>query len=388
MYIYLIGFLCSIVFFYISTKIKNNKLLYFLSVIIALFIPCLIAGLRSENVGTDVKVYVKPLFDCAIRASSIKEYFSIGWSIIWRIKNVSEFEYGFSSFIYIIAKIFKSIQFVLFFIQMITVLPIYLGLKKFKKIDDKIWLGMLIYYFIFYSFTLNAMRQMIGISIVFYAFCVLINERGKDLKVIFMIIIAMLFHRSSALAFLLYFIYRIYFYQDRSNLKIIIGNNKFSFMKLSLFLFVVFMFIIIFNSKYLLTFLGVLGFDTYSNYISGEIVFSINQLLLRIPLLYLFITQFKNMEKIDNKYLFFLIVFIMDIIFANLSSASIYASRIGVIFNFFSIISLVILSTVSKSKKTNILNSLIVILYSITYWAYIYVYLGSCHVIPYTFYWQ
>lgn len=386
MYIYILAFFLSSFLFYISTKFEKRKIIQILLVITALLIPCLLAGLRSENIGTDVKVYVRPLFNCAKKASSIKEFYSLGWSIIYRIKKVYEYEYGFSFLIYIITKIFKNIQCVLFFIQALTVVPIYLALRKYEKYNDKIWLGMLMYYFIFFSFSLNAMRQMIGIAIVFYAFSILINGKKKDWLFLLLVLVATLFHKSSLLGLLIYISYKLILYQDKININVKIGKYNISLFKLLLIFLIIGGIFIVFNRDLLLSLLTAFGLDKYSGYLANQISISYLQIVIRIPLIYFYVTQYKNMVKQNKNYTIFLVIFIIDLLVSNLSSSGKNSSRISVIFNFFTIISIPILSSVSKNNKLNILNKTAIICYSMIYWYVIYIYLGACNVYPYKFF--
>ncbi len=386
MYIYILAFFLSTSLFYISTKFKEKKIIQVLLIILALLIPCLLAGMRSEKIGTDVNVYVKPLFKCAKKAKDIKEFYSLGWPLAWRIKKVSEYEYGFSFLVYIVTKVFGNLQAVLFFIQMLTVVPVYLALRKYEKFKDKIWLGMLVYYFVFFSFSLNAMRQMIGVSIVFYAYSILINGKKKDLLFALLIVISFLFHKSSIIGALLYIPYMLIIYQDKINIKIAIGKYRISLFEVLIAVFTIIAMVLVLKKDILIALLNLVGLQKYSGYLSEDISISRLQMAVHIPLLYFYITQFKNMITFDKKYIIFLVLFILDLLASNLSSAGLYASRIGVIFNFFIIISLVVLSSVSKNSKVNLFNNICVVCYCIAYWYLVYVYLGSCQVYPYEFY--
>lgn len=388
MEIYLISFILSSLLLYISTKIQKKKVLRKIIVIIAIIIPCLLAGMRDITIGTDVRVYVENMFNCAKHSNNLSEYLSSGWSIGWRIRRVFEYEYGFSILVYIITKIFGNMQSVLFTIQLFTILPVYLGLKKFKELDDKIWLSMLIYYFVFFCLSLNIMRQMIGISIVFYAFCMLYNEKNKDLYFLFLIFIGVLFHATSILGIIIYIIYKMVDRQERKNLKIIINERKISLLKILVFTFTILGILIIFNSELLLKIIRFIGFGNYYLYISNDVIFDYKQLLLRLPILILFIFQYKNLKIKDKKYIFFLIVFIIDLLVSNLSSASTYASRIGYLFDFFNIVSLTMLSYASNKKIVNNANKFLIILYIILYWYIMFIDKGVSQVFPYKFYWQ
>ena len=100
---------------------------------------------------------------------------------------------------YVIAKIIGNLQWVLFFIHILIVVPIYLGLRKFKDLDGKLWLCMLVFYFMFYNVSLNIVRQYIAIAILFYGISSLLNDKRGETKFWISLIVALLFHNSSLL---------------------------------------------------------------------------------------------------------------------------------------------------------------------------------------------
>ena len=176
MYIYLICFFTSCLFLMLSEKYNKNKVVHNILVIIALFLPCLLAGMRAETIGTDVQVYLKPIYNCANMAETFSEFLNMKINLLV----VADFERGFSSLVYLITKIFGNIQFVFFFVELCIILPIYKGLKKIKSFEDsKIWLSMLVFYLMSYNRTLNVMRQYVCIAIIFYATICLLEDETK-----------------------------------------------------------------------------------------------------------------------------------------------------------------------------------------------------------------
>ena len=148
MIVYIIGFSVSTLLFYFSNKVVKKQQWIIIS--IALMIPCLIAGFRADSVGTDVKRYLVQMTDAAISSNGIKDYLNNSWYMIWQNLYVSDYEYGFSFLVYIVAKLFKNIYAVQFFIQAFTVVPIYFALRIFHgNISRFSRLRMLTYYLIF-----------------------------------------------------------------------------------------------------------------------------------------------------------------------------------------------------------------------------------------------
>ena len=135
MWIYLICFAISCLLLKIS--INQNKILKLLLITVAVLLPCLLAGVRAEIIGTDVHVYVKPLFNLASYAENFTEYLNMN---VDNIRQVKDYEIGFTSMIFFLSKLFGNLQVILFTIEVLVIIPIYLGLRKYEQIHDKIWL--------------------------------------------------------------------------------------------------------------------------------------------------------------------------------------------------------------------------------------------------------
>ena len=103
MAVYLIGFALSLGLIAFGEKKRLPVFLAFSAA--ALLIPCLIAGLRAPQVGTDVMVYVRPLTRAAISSNSIGEFFSSYWFADWRNLYVQNYEIGFSLLVYVVANL-------------------------------------------------------------------------------------------------------------------------------------------------------------------------------------------------------------------------------------------------------------------------------------------
>ena len=206
MWIYLICFFSSILLLYISNKIKFN-LYKRIIIIIALLLPCILAGVRSLVVGTDVNVYVTPMYINASNSNSFLDFLN---SKIQLTRSAKDFEIGFTTMIYIITHYFHDIHIILFVIELLIIFPLYFGIKKIKPLENQMWYVMLVYYCLFYNQGLNAMRQFISISFCIYGICsILAKERNAIIKYIFSLIIAFSFHKSSIISLTLILIYYV-----------------------------------------------------------------------------------------------------------------------------------------------------------------------------------
>ena len=165
MLIYIITFIISCSLLKIANQI-NNKILKKTFNILAIIIPCILAGLRNTKVGTDVEVYVQQLFNFAKQSSSYNEFLTCKWWWIYRIKYVADFESAFTLFIYFTQKLTDNIQMVMFGIQVLISVPIYYGLKKIDKTKKNICFAMFIFYFSFFqNFLCNFCFYRFGLTI-------------------------------------------------------------------------------------------------------------------------------------------------------------------------------------------------------------------------------
>ena len=102
---------------------------------------------------------------------------------------------------YVIARI-SSTHYLFFFLIMFTeVFFVYLAIRRWKH-NVPLWLGMLIFYLLFYNDSLNAMRQYLALSIGFFGLQYIFER--KFFRFIFWIFLASLFHVSGWILILYY----------------------------------------------------------------------------------------------------------------------------------------------------------------------------------------
>lgn len=182
----------SLVLYYVSfaisaisaEKLQNrikNKLLYYM---IVLFVPVFIATTRVD-IGTDYMSYY------------------------WYYQQVSEgnvytsMEFLYKALNYVAHWVFGCYEGVLFLSAALTYSFVLAGLRRIRS-DASVGIGMWVFYCFYFSSSLNVMRQLIALSIVFYAL-ILLNE-GKMKKSIIFMVIATLFHTTSLIAFVFIFV--------------------------------------------------------------------------------------------------------------------------------------------------------------------------------------
>lgn len=198
----------SLLFFYFADctynkiKIKKGYIVFRrLFLFIAVLLPCLLAGLRADTVGTDVLVYAKPNFLEAYELGSFNAF----------LKN-NKLEFLYNVLTYISAHWFKSFSFMLFITEALICIPIVVALVKLKKKKGlSIASGMFVFYIMYFFIGFNMMRQSISCSFLLLAFLYWLEDKKK--LSIFLMVIAQLFHKTSiigiTLIFLIYYIVKI-----------------------------------------------------------------------------------------------------------------------------------------------------------------------------------
>lgn len=362
--VYFICFLISSLFFWLSEKKKKNTL-FFAS--IAIFIPCFLAGIRADSVGTDVSVYLEPMILNARGAQNFQNYLLSSWQQGWVVRGVNDIEIGFSILIYLIIKLFNNRYVLQFVIQALTIIPIYIGLVKRK--EKNIWIGMLVYFCFFYNISLNIMRQAIAMSLVFCAFQYLMEKH----KIQFWIIMigACLFHTTAVVGFALYFIYEYLEFRILKKSKKIHTTKKRTF-----FLIIVGMFVFV-AQNFIIKIFEMIGLSYYIHYFEGAIEFLPNQIISRLPIMLACVFFSKQLiNRIGNEFFFYICCVAYAIIFSQFASVNSSTYRIAMYFSVFFIKLVPEICACSlirfKFGKNKVLrvNRYFMICYCIVWWVY------------------
>ncbi len=241
--IYIIVFAVSLILMKLSfISSKKFKTLSFILLALSFIIPCILSGLRSYDIGTDVKVYIVPLFNRSLISSNFL-------SLVKNTPEIKDYLYLFLT--YISAKTFKNVFFVFFFITLVTIIPTYKALKLNLKNENQILFGMLVFYTVLYNASFNMCRQSIALSFSFLAISYLI--RNEEKKFFIISIITILFHWSGTILFVIYVLHKI------TSSKKLQPNSKFLFQ--SIFILMI-TFMIFFLPK-ILPLLKVFGFSDH-----------------------------------------------------------------------------------------------------------------------------
>ena len=373
--IYVLMFVTSLFFLKIACIFrKNNKLLFLLFSIIGILLPCLLAAFRDLSIGTDIKVYIQPLFNSASWYSDFYTYF------LHPNSSINDILYLLLTFI--CQHLSKNISFLFFMIELLVVVPIYLTLLRSNKESNNIILGMFIFYMFFYNATFNMARQSIALAFSVLAMTYL-NEK-KDFKFILLSIIAYLFH-SSAIVMLLIYI----FYKYKNNIKI------YSFKKsiVEFLIIIAIMCFILFLPKILSIFIS-LGFDSLKfNSILTKYSMALDINWVN-TLFYVYICLIINLNEgyLKNKmqdFAFYKFMSFICIFVLQLGAVIKYSDRIGY-YAFYPVLFIVLpkLAPASfrKITKQEFRNLILITAVFIIYWLFWIVIQNYHETFPYVFY--
>ena len=370
MAVYIVAFLLSILLFYIADSQQYRGTGSKVCVGCALLIPCLVAGLRDRTIGTDVLVYVEPLFLEARVSDSFLEFYNsfiIKADTWWATTPVNEIEIGFTFLCYVAAKVFNSMPLLLFCIQALTVIPIYKGLRAFSD-TQPVWLGMVVYYLMFYNQTLNMMRQWIAMAFLFNGFQFLRSRQYR--KYFLFVLVAALFHNSAVLAIGVFFIHQLVARENSLNNKV------------TAFLLILIGVVMILSLEFFAKLMTTLGLR-YGNYITGELMLMPNQILYRLPILFLLVWRWKYLKEHTPYAHFFLVLIIYDLLASQLTSIFPQSARIALFFSEYYLLAYPSICMASASKKNRQAMKLFTIAYLSYYWWYIYVLMNASETMPY-----
>lgn len=222
-FIYLTCFTSSIYFFkraaIINERNAGKKKIYIFYVFLAIMIPCLLASLRDYSVGVDTQNYAFNIPSFAINNHDFKSIY---------ISNGGGTEILFDLLIYLLTFFPINGHIILFILQLLTILPIYMAATKLK---NKLMVPLLMgtYFFLFFNNSLNLSKQSISCSFILlgiaYAYSDL-EDNNKNIKYYICLVISVLFHKAAIFGVLLTVICRL---AGKSNKSVLIKFLVYSF---------------------------------------------------------------------------------------------------------------------------------------------------------------
>jgi hypothetical protein len=174
-----------------------------------------VAGLRTINVGTDIKVYGYGTFSSAVNQTSLFNYLHL-------IDVRYGIEHLYAVLNYIVSRFSNNINVFLFIASICTILPfVWAALIYREKLNVPISLQLIVYWALFYGNSLNILRQSMAMSLVYAAVAALITEKKKSvLLYVVLTLIAYEIHRTALISFVFL---GIYFYLKKVGNKATLG---------------------------------------------------------------------------------------------------------------------------------------------------------------------
>ncbi len=185
--IYIFCFFASVGFAWLSSRSKDRAAIFVCSAL-SILVLSILGGLRHPfAMSHDITIYGWPDFRQAVASLSYIDLLKVG-----------RHESGYLLVCYIAAKFFGSINWAMFFYQLIMITCFYIGAYKHK---NRISLPLLVFVFccMQYNSSYNFMRQGMACGIVFMGTPLL--EERKYLKFSLYIIAASIFHTSALINF-------------------------------------------------------------------------------------------------------------------------------------------------------------------------------------------
>lgn len=163
--------------------------------LLSILVLCLLAGYRDESVGTDTAIYGESLFTW-IHNNSLADVIAMN--------SIISIELGYILLVYLVSRFTDNVFWDYFMMEFVCTFFTYRALDN-NKIKKYKWLGVFLYNTLFYSFSLNLMRQTMAMAIVLFA----INYMFEDkIKMYFLtVMLAFLVHRTAVLGIPIYLMF-------------------------------------------------------------------------------------------------------------------------------------------------------------------------------------
>lgn len=363
--IYFVVFAISCFFTFLADKkFKiNKKKSGIIFSILAITTPVLLAGLRDVSIGTDVNYYLTyDLYSASNYTNFISYYLASGEEIL------------FSLIVFIVNKICNNINVLMFVLQLFMTTLIYLEIYR-NRDKYNMSLAMFIYLIFVYPRFLNLIRQGLAVSIIIYSMRFI--EKPNKRNFYFSVFVAFLFHRTAIFSLPLYFLYNSI--QKKKNFNIL----------------VIYMVVILSALSYdyvlgLLINIGFLPtkFEAFlSEFAREEIAFDIYTALYKLVWIILLIILNKYNRSNENKYKFYIHLLIIDIILWEFNYKILNAERLSYYYGLLAMINFYpqIANVRCRKKEQRLIFICILVLLSILYFWWKFIYFHSGEIYPYKF---
>lgn len=382
-YIVCFALTCTTTFISSYYKKHGRRVEFCFFSLISILLPCLLAALRANTVGTDMLIYGERLFNTSLKTSFYD----------FVINRDKEWLYYF--LVYISSHVFGDIRFQYFFIELLTFAPIYLTLMRDKESNRYAWLGLWVYFFWLFPYSLNLMRQSIAISIIFWAFKYV--ERKSLKKYIICVLIASMFHFTALIGIIIYPLYYIMTYSKENidNRYRLSDNKNVRFWRIAKkygryipWLVAALAVVLLFKYSQLVSILNDFdseSFGTYFENMSHKTGLPIirDYVLIALPIFALYLLNLKYYENSDKQLRACFTFSLISVILYQAAMISSQTYRISLYLHIFWPLFIAKYIAKTKSAKTRFLYICIIMVLSVMFWNKFFVKSGWCEIIPY-----
>lgn len=375
---YITCFIVSTFIAYLA-KQSRNKYSFIVCSIISLLITIVLATLRDYSIGVDTYSYLRLNYywQGASSFNSLHEYLKY-------YLEAGNSEPLFALFMGVIAQLTDEYRVFLFMAQAVTMVGVYIGAYRMKEHSDPV-LTLLLFYLLYYNYTLNATRQYMALAILFAA--VHDIEEGKYKRYIIFVLIAALIHNTSILGLPLLVLYHMIYGKEKKEQRdiddLVEKPKKVSVIRrvviggLIIGVFYYFKPIShalinygILNSKYLIY----LNSESNASFLASRMF-----LLVEIICLVLTLKTFRKNNVHPDFFVFCSIAFLL---LFQLSTAIRTGARIARFFSVINISTIGMMVHCQRGQK-KILFGILVIMIAFAFWFYTYAYTNYSHTFPY-----
>ncbi len=355
---YIVSFIGSAYMLGLIDELQKKKNVFcFAIVCVALGIPILMAGYRSYT-GTDTMVYIYNYVNDAY----------ISWAGFWKSIDGEWGEIGHKILTRFIG-VFTHTRLYLAVYAAITVILVYKVSKKFDK--GNIALIMTVFYFVFFVYSFNGMRQYVAIAIVAYSLQFVFDR--KFTKFLICIFLATAFHTSAILTIVLYFLWS--------------KDNKLISWGLILPLLVIIL-VAGLNLESLLDAIADLELEStainrYTTYTDNEYESKNRDFYLNLLIAIIALLHYKPLEKLDSRNTLFVIMMLMGTLLGVCGFLNPYTKRIALYFNIAEIWVLANIPKTYSDSRASWLIRFFVLVYAVTRFILIAYVLEQSNLIPY-----
>lgn len=326
------------------------KLIFFSSMII----PIIVSGLRN-GVGVDYYNYIN------VYNRVTQNYTGIIHAI-----SESRYEPGWIALNFIVEYLFDDVKYIFITSALLTWLFAFKAIyDNRERISDGI--AVLILLCTLYNVSFNIIRQVLAVSVIMLSIKPLIDKRFW--KFALTVLFASTFHLTA-----LIFLPSYWIINSRSKYSRLFKNIVVPLSFIGLVLFI----------KPILTFIS--GFDIFSTYGNYDLEFSVlykRDIILRIPVVILILINLRKLKLSNNPIYKLSMLFIIGIILSVLGSYAPYINRVSM---YFDVTQVFIISAIVKAQTNKIekfLYTYLIVIYYISWFTFLFIYLGLHGTIPY-----